>query len=277
MSEHEPPTGPGLFTAVYEDDEDAVVRLLRAGASPEATDEDGQSVLYLTTVSDIPGIARLLLAAGADPDRLSAGTDSPLCGAACGGHTEVVHALLAAGATPDLEEELGFTALTWAVQRGNADVVAALLEHGADPDRPTPAGEPPLVAAARRGSPSCVRALLEHGAHARAEALAEARRWLMLDVASELRAGLERAYGPGHEVTTHRVPEDGGITVVVELRTGDRTVAGNDQQTGHAEIVELLEAALAGGNGPLAAPPEVDTHVTPPRTRASEAPPPPGV
>ncbi|MER6009103.1 ankyrin repeat domain-containing protein [Streptomyces bluensis] len=243
MNEHEPPTGPGLFTAVYEGDEDAVVRLLRAGASPEATDEDGQSVLYLATVSDRPAIARLLLAAGADPDRLSAGTDSPLCGAACGGHADVVRTLLAAGATPDLEEELGFTALAWAVQRGNADVVASLLEHGADPNRLTPAGEPPLVAAARRGSPSCVRALLEHGAHARADALAESRRWLALDVASELRAGLERTYGPGHEVTTHRVPEDGGITVVVELRTGDRTVAGNDQQTGHAEIVELLEAA----------------------------------
>ncbi|MEW2394818.1 ankyrin repeat domain-containing protein [Streptomyces sp. NPDC046862] len=266
MNEHEPPTGPGLFTAVYESDEDAVVRLLRAGVSPEATDEDGQSVLYLTAVSDVPGIARLLLAAGADPDRLSAGTDSPLCGAACGGHTAVVRALLAAGASPDLEEELGFTALAWAVQRGNADIVAALLEHGADPNRPTPTGEPPLVAAARRGSPSCVRALLEHGAHARAEAMAEARRWLTVDVASELRAGLERTYGPGHEVTTHRVPEDGGITVVVELRTGDRTVAGNDQQTGHAEIVRLLEWARVDEacDRPLAAPDEGPSAATGP-------------
>lgn len=264
MNDHEPPTGPSLFRAVYEGDEDAVVRLLHAGASPEATDEDGQSALYLTAVSDTPGITRLLLAAGADPNRLSAGTDSPLCGAACGGHTEVVRALLAAGATPDLEEELGFTALTWAVQRGNAEVLASLLEHGADPNRPTPTGEPPLVAAARRGSPSCVRALLEHGAHACAQALAEARRWLTLDVASELRAGLERTYGPGHDVTTRRVREDDGITVVVELRTGDRTVAGNDQQTGHAEIVELMAAARAEGNGPLATRPDTGLPDTPP-------------
>ncbi|GAA3844882.1 ankyrin repeat domain-containing protein [Streptomyces phyllanthi] len=250
MNEHGPARDAGkdagLFTAVYERAEDAVVRLLRDGASPEATDEDGQSVLYLAALRDDPAIARLLLAAGADPDRLSAGADSPLCGAACGGHTEVVRALLTAGATPDLEEELGFTALTWAVQRGNTGVLVALLESGADPNRPGPTGEPPLVAAARRGSLSCVRALLDHGAHARVEALAEARRWLTVDIAAELRAGLEQTYGPGHEVTVQRVPEDGGITVVVELHTSSRAVAGNDQQTGHAEIVGLLEARAGG-------------------------------
>ncbi|MGP4042802.1 ankyrin repeat domain-containing protein [Streptomyces sp. 2A115] len=234
----------GLFTAVYESDEDAVVRQLRAGASPESVDEDGQTALYLAAVNDEPGVVRLLLAAGAAPDRLSEGTDSPLCGAACGGHTEVVRTLLVSGAQPDLVEAFGFTALTWAVQRGHAPVVADLLAAGADPDRPTPAGEPPLVAAARRGSPGCVRALLAHGAQARSEALTEARRWLSLDVEAELRAGLERAYGPGHEYVTRRVPEDGGVTVEVDLLRDGRPAAGNDQQTGHAAIATLLETSL---------------------------------
>ncbi|MEV0227537.1 ankyrin repeat domain-containing protein [Streptomyces sp. NPDC050704] len=234
----------GLFTAVYEGDEDAVVRQLRAGASPESVDEDGQSVLYLAAVDDRPGVVRLLLAAGAAPDRLSGGTDSPLCGAACGGHTEVVRALLAAGARPDLVEEFGFTALAWAVQRGHAPVVADLLAAGADPDRPTPSGDPPLVAAARRGSPGCVRALLAAGVAARSEALAEAHRWLTLDVEAELRAGLERTYGPGHTYETHRVAEDGGVTVSVDLLKDGRPSAGNDQQTGHAAIATLLESSL---------------------------------
>ncbi|GAB2963701.1 hypothetical protein GCM10023080_025760 [Streptomyces pseudoechinosporeus] len=235
-----------LFTAVYEADEDAVVRLLRAGASPESVDEDGQTVLYLAAMADDPGVVRLLLAAGAAPDRLSSGTDSPLCGAACGGHTEVVRALLAAGARPDLVEEFRFTALAWAVQRGHAPVVAELLAGGADPNRPGPTGEPPLVTAARRGSPGCVRALLEHGAWARSEALAEARRWLTLDVEAELRAGLERTHGSGHEYVTHRFREDGGVTVEVELmKDGEgRPTSGNDQQTGHAAIVTLLETSL---------------------------------
>ncbi|MET7703630.1 ankyrin repeat domain-containing protein [Streptomyces sp. NPDC005485] len=233
-----------LFTAVYEGDEDAVVRLLRSGTSPESLDEDGQSALYLAAVSDRPGVVRLLLATGADPDRLSAGSDSPLCGAACGGHADVVRALLAAGAGPDREEAFGFRALTWAVQRGKAAIVAQLLAAGADPDLPGPTGEPPLVAAARRGSPGCVRALLEHGAQGRPEALAEAQRRLTLDVEAELRAGLERAHGSGHETVTRRFAEDGGVTIEVELRVGAEAFAAADQQTGHAAIATLLETSL---------------------------------
>ncbi|MFC4468112.1 ankyrin repeat domain-containing protein [Streptomyces xiangluensis] len=242
MNTQDPATG--LFTAVYEADQDAVVRQLRAGASPESVDEDGQTALYLAAMTDDPGVVRLLLAAGAAPDRLSAGTDSPLCGAACGGHTEVVRALLAAGARPDRVEEGGFTALTWAVQRGHAPVVAELLANGADPNRPGPTGEPPLITAARRGSPGCVRALLVHGARARSEALTEARRWLNVNVEAELRAGLERTHGPGHEYVTHRFPEDGGVTVEVQLLKDGRPSSGNDQQTGHAAIVTLLETSL---------------------------------
>lgn len=255
MDTHRP---PGLFTAVHEGNPDAVLRLLRQGASPESVDEDGQTVLYLAAVSDEPGIARLLLAAGAAPDRLSAGVDAPLCGAAVGGHFEVVRALLAAGALPDLEEEGGFRAVTWAVQRGRVAVLRELLAAGADPGRPGPHGERPLVAAARRGSPGCVRALLEYGAGGRrdavTEALAEARRRLTLDVEAELRAGLEAAYGPGHEYVTRSTPgaDDDATTVTVELLREGRLTAGNDQQTGHGVIVGLLEEELRRAPGAAA-------------------------
>ncbi|MEV5135899.1 ankyrin repeat domain-containing protein, partial [Streptomyces sp. NPDC053705] len=75
-----------LFEALY-DDENAVVRALRAGASAESRDEEGTTALYLACVQDLPGAVRLLLAAGADPDRASGpeAGDLPLCGAACGG------------------------------------------------------------------------------------------------------------------------------------------------------------------------------------------------
>ncbi|MEU8590342.1 ankyrin repeat domain-containing protein [Streptomyces sp. NPDC048664] len=240
MSTHE---SPELFTAVYEGDDDAVVRLLRSGVSAESADPEGQTALYAAAVGDATGVVRLLLAAGADPDRLSAGADAPLCGAACGGHVEVVRALLSAGATPDLAEEYGFRALTWAVRRGCTEVVRVLLAAGADPNLPGPEGEPPLVAAARRGSPGCVEALVAHGARGREQALATARRWTGLDVAAELRAGLEAAYGPGHEYVTRRWEEEPGtVTVEVSLLRDGRPAAGNDQQTGHAAIVALLAA-----------------------------------
>ncbi|MFD1657393.1 ankyrin repeat domain-containing protein [Streptomyces caeni] len=239
-----------MFTAVREGDELAVLRLLRAGVSPESADEEGRTVLYEAAVNGAPGIAGLLLAAGADPDRLSEGADAPLCGAACGGRTEVVRVLLAAGATPDLAEEGGFRALTWAVRWGHAGVVRALLAAGADPDLPGPSGEPPLVAAARRGSPGCVRALPAHGARARREALAETRRLRVPDVAAELRTGLEAAYGPGHTYVTRRwEQEPGTVTVEVRLVRDGMPVAGDNRQTGHDAIGRLLEDSPGAGGG----------------------------
>ncbi|MFJ1601130.1 ankyrin repeat domain-containing protein [Streptomyces sp. NPDC088261] len=249
---NEPTAGvPGLFEAVLSGADDTVVRLLRAGVPPEATDGDGQSALHLAAVSDEPGLVRLLLAAGADPERGSGpdGGDLPLCGAACGGHTEVVRALLAAGARPDRPEAFGFTALAWAAVQGFPDTAEALLEHGADPDLPGPGGEPPLVLAARRGSPSATRVLLRYGAGAQDTgvldaALAEARRWMALDVERELRDELLRAYGDGYESVVRRIAEDGSETVVVELLRDGVPVAGQERQTGHAAVATLLEAEL---------------------------------
>ncbi|MFB9513435.1 HEAT repeat domain-containing protein [Streptomyces purpureus] len=244
----------GLFEAVHGGDADAVVRLLRAGVPADAADPDGETPLYRASVSDEPVIVRLLLAAGADPDGASGedGGELPLCGAACGGHTEVVRALLAAGAQVDLRESYNWNAMSWAVQQGHADTVEALLEHGADPLLPGANGLPPLVAAARRGSATTVRALLRHGAGATrpalTEALAEARRWIGADVEQVLRDSLVEMEGGvedgSFEVVSRRVPEDGGITVVVEIVRDGRPTTGQEQQTGHAAIATMLEVAL---------------------------------
>ncbi|MGC5346014.1 ankyrin repeat domain-containing protein [Streptomyces sp. DT171] len=233
-----------LFEALH-DGEDAVLRLLRAGVSPESVDEDGTTVLYQASVEGLTGAVRLLLAAGADPDRASGpeAGDLPLCGAACGGGAEVVDALLAAGARPDLPEQFGFTALRWAVGLGYSRIVEALLSHGADPDLAGPEGDPPLVLAARRGSVRTVRALLRHGAGSRSGALAEARRTLAVDVAEEMRRGLIETYG-AHEVVVDRAVVDGGVTVTVELLRGGEPFAGRDQQTGHGAVVTVLEGEL---------------------------------
>ncbi|MFG2431274.1 ankyrin repeat domain-containing protein [Streptomyces sp. NPDC048590] len=235
-----------LFEALHED-ENAVVRALRAGASAESADEDGTTALYLASVQDLPGAVRLLLASGADPDRASGpeAGDLPLCGAACGGHAEVAEALLSAGANPDLSEEFGFTALRWAAGLGHARVVEVLLAHGADPDLPGPRGETPLVVAARRGSAHTVRALLRYGARSLSPALAEAVRMLSVDVEQELRDALREMYGAeGHESAVHRETVDGGVTVTVELLRDGEPFASQDLQTGHGAIATLLEGEL---------------------------------
>ncbi|MFC7306464.1 ankyrin repeat domain-containing protein [Streptomyces monticola] len=229
-----------LISAVFEGD-DAVARLLRAGADPEGADPDGQTPLYLAAVQDESGIVRMLLAAGADPDRLSSGTDLPLCGAACGGHVEVVRALLAAGAQPDRTEEFGFRALTWAVQLGHARVAEALLEAGADAGLVREGHRPPLVAAAQRGSLDTVRVLLRHGATQLRPALDEARRMLGRDLAADLGRDLA---APGCETAVRRVRAGEGITLVAELYREDGLLSGKEQQTGHGAIATLLEQEL---------------------------------
>ncbi|WP_392968480.1 ankyrin repeat domain-containing protein [Streptomyces sp. LN245] len=234
-----------LFPALYEGDEDAVVRLLRAGVSPEAVDEDGQSALYLAAVSDRPGVVRLLLAAGAEPDRLSLGTDAPLCGAACGGHTEVVRALLSAGAYPDTVEAFGFTALTWALRQGHTAVAEALLGAGADPGRARTGGRAP---AGDGGAPGfgrlCAGAARARGGRAGRGAGGGPCRLLGVGVEAELREGLARAHGSGHAFVTHRHPSPEGVTVEVQLLDArGEPFAGDDLQTGHAEIVALLKAS----------------------------------
>ncbi len=232
-----------LFSAVFDGDENAAVRLLRAGAHPDAIDEDGETLLYLAAMNNRPGIVRLLLAAGADPALLSSGADLPLCGAACAGHHEVVRALLAAGAEPDQMEEGGFTALAWAVQLGHADTAEALLAAGADPARPCPDGLAPLVAAVRRGSFGTVRALLFHGARPTQDALAEARRWLATDVEARLRRELTQEADPA-DVFVRRIPEYAGITVSVEVLRPEGGGYGREQQTGHGAIATVLEHEL---------------------------------
>ncbi|MCX5225575.1 ankyrin repeat domain-containing protein [Streptomyces sp. NBC_00233] len=237
-----------LFDAIRDGDEDGAVQALRDGADPEGR-EDEETALYRAAVGNEAGIVRVLLAAGADPGRGSGeeGDDLPLCGAAVGGHTEVVRALLAAGAAPDQEEAYGFTALAWALRLGHTDTARLLLEYGADPDRRGPDGILPLVAAARRGSTGCVRALLDHGANSREAALREARRWIGVDMAAELRRGLVAGNegGQTYEAVVRRVREDGGVTVVVELLREDGAPGrGDDRQTGHAAIATLVEAAL---------------------------------
>ncbi|MFF0436563.1 ankyrin repeat domain-containing protein [Streptomyces sp. NPDC004327] len=242
-----------LFDALWTGDDDGVVRALREGAGPEERDADGETPLYRAAVGNQPVAVRLLLAAGADPGRPSGADegDLPLCGAACGGHTEVVRALLAAGADPDQEEAYAYTALAWAVRLGHTGAARALLDAGADPTRPGPDGLDPLTAAARRGSASLVRALLDHGAGrdpaAVTAALAEARRWIGADMAAVLRRGLVESRGAGetYEAVVRRVPEDGGITVVVELLREDGAPShGDERQTSHAAIATLLEGAL---------------------------------
>jgi ankyrin repeat protein len=69
-----------------------------------------------------------LLAAGADPDRQDAGGATALMEATRNGHYAAVQRLLKYGARKDLRDDAGRTALDLAVQHGRTDLIALLRD-----------------------------------------------------------------------------------------------------------------------------------------------------
>ena len=168
-----------LHWAVRANDVDAVQRLLRSGANPDAANRYGVTPLSLAATNASAPLIQALLQAGAHP------TNSILMTAARTGNAEVVRMLIARG--PDAnarESSLGETALMWAAAENHPEAVRALIEHGADPNARSeklayakdrfglegvttvlPHGHwTALMYAARQGSLEAARALADSGA-----------------------------------------------------------------------------------------------------------------
>jgi len=168
-----------LHWAVRANDVDAVQRLLRSGANPDAANRYGVTPLSLAATNASAPLIQALLQAGAHP------TNSILMTAARTGNAEVVRMLIARGADASARESsLGETALMWAAAENHPEAVRALIEHGADPNARSdklayakdrfglegvttilPRGSwTALMYAARQGSLEAARALADAGA-----------------------------------------------------------------------------------------------------------------
>lgn len=139
----------------------AVAFALLALASPAKTRE--MTLLEAVETGDTATALRLL-EAGADPNALTADGASALMWAAYQDDPELVEALLAAGADPNVQNDFGSSAITEAAIIGSEYVIAALIDAGADPNTRNPEGETPLMAVARAGSVEAARVLLDAGA-----------------------------------------------------------------------------------------------------------------
>ena len=87
--------------------------LLRAGASVDATDKQGNSALMWSNDADA---ARVLLTAGADQNRRNAAGDTALMKTP---RADVARALIEGGADISAKDNLGKTALEMAVKNGD--------------------------------------------------------------------------------------------------------------------------------------------------------------
>src|ERR1700722_8630808 len=105
--------------------------LLKAGANPNLTNEQGIGPLYLAIANGYPAMVQLLLAKGADPNVAREDGETPLMTAARLNQLEVMKTLLDHGAQLNAKEKkFGQTALMWAT--GHPAEVHLLVERGAD-------------------------------------------------------------------------------------------------------------------------------------------------
>ena len=125
------------------------LRLIEAGADPEAKDKDGATAL--------------ILAAGE-------------------GQTDAVATLLAKGANPNAHDKLGGTALIWAIGNNRADVVELLLASGADPNQQDTDGVSALIEAVNTSHGDFIGPLLSYRAD---PSLKDARGRTAMDIARQ--------------------------------------------------------------------------------------------
>ena len=138
---------------------------LRAGADPEARNENGATPLFWAAEAGHADAIAALLEAGADPEARNENGATPLFWAAEAGHADAIAALLEAGADPRARGVNDLTPLHWAAFFGNVDAIAALLEAGADPKaRGGMVGHTPLHTAAILDHAGAIIALLAGGA-----------------------------------------------------------------------------------------------------------------
>lgn len=190
-----------LLDAVHKSDLAAVQELLRAGASPDATDQTvggGRTALMLALSNGRMDLAQALLERGANVNAATNYGATAIRFAVWGSsprHVQMIHALVAAGADVDAGHAPSFRPKTQtcvvlvesapcvALGRSaegtalgdiaasnrprNEDMMRALIAAGADVNARQPGWKTPLMIAAVAGNEASVRLLLASGADTR--------------------------------------------------------------------------------------------------------------
>jgi ankyrin repeat protein len=159
-----------LHVAAYARQADAMRALVKAGANPNALENDRYDVVTIAAVADDVATLKVALAIGTSAKNVTSRYDgTALIAAAHLGHAEVVAELIRAGAPLDHVNNLGWTALIESIVLGNGGprhtaTLEALVKAGANVNLPDRNGQTPLALARGRGYREMVVILERAGA-----------------------------------------------------------------------------------------------------------------
>lgn len=153
---------PELHVAARSDHASTVMKLLLAGADPNARDSQRNTALHVAIREESgKAMEALLRSPATDVNAINQAGETPLMLAAIKGRLDWVRTLVQRGA---LVNEAGWTALHYAAAGPNEHVVRWLLGQGAEIDARSPNGTTPLMMAAGYGGLSGAEALIAAGA-----------------------------------------------------------------------------------------------------------------
>ena len=167
-----------------------------------------------------------LLAAGADPNAPGPDGTTAVMWAASNDDLELVRALITARANVTLKNQFGTSALTEAAIVGSARIIDALLKAGADPNTANPEGETPLMAVARSGNVEAARRLLEAGADVNAKERFGGQSAVMWAAAQGQAAMVQLLASKGADLNARGVIRQWERKVITEPRPKDMNKGG---------------------------------------------------
>ena len=153
-----------LLAALFQDDTDIALSLLRRGADVNVIHKGGTSPLHRASQSGNMDTVRMLLEQNAAVDLLNSFGDTPFILASSAGEIAVLRLLHQWGADVNFHNKDGSSPLQVATGAGHLDVVRFLIESGAQVN--TQAGEnwTPLHSASQDGRVKIAELLIQHGA-----------------------------------------------------------------------------------------------------------------
>ncbi|KAJ5168392.1 uncharacterized protein N7482_003986 [Penicillium canariense] len=154
-------------------------------------DRGESSALLWAAVTNNPKTAKLSLASGGDTRATNQHGQSPLWLAARRGYRDIVEILLDHGADIEIRNPVGLTPLAIASREGCCEIMKVLLHRGAKHATQTPDHSTPLLWAIRAGATDAVKLLIEHGAQLPEPSTTPWRRWAL----AAYRAGPARWVG----------------------------------------------------------------------------------